>query len=105
MHRPVGPARALFSFSHTQGIQLYNLSFHLMATNMFRGERTAKQLKRKYEKEMRDHPDMVHRALRAQITQGEACRGARQEISLHFGRFLRRVELNQRTAVHMRCNV
>lgn len=50
---------------------MYNLSFDMMA-KMFKGERTQKQLKRKYQKEMREHPDMVHRALRTQITKGRA---------------------------------
>ena len=55
-----------------QGIQMYNLSFDQMSKMLFKGERTQKQLKKKFEKEMRDHPEMVHRALRTQINKGEA---------------------------------
>lgn len=54
-----------------QGIQMYNLSFDQMSKMLFKGERTQKQLKKKFEKEMREHPEMVHRALRTQITKGE----------------------------------
>lgn len=62
--------RFLFCFFVVvQGIQMYNLSFDRMV-KMFEGERTQKQLKNKFEKEMRDHPDMVHRALSTQITKG-----------------------------------
>lgn len=53
---------------------MYNLSFDRMV-KMFEGERTQKQLKNKFEKEMRDHPDMVHRALRTQITKGPWAKG------------------------------
>lgn len=55
---------------------MYNLSFDRMV-KMFEGERTQKQLKNKFEKEMRDHPDMVHRALSTQITKGPWWRGER----------------------------
>lgn len=48
---------------------MYNLSFDMMVT-MFKGERTQKQLKKKFEKELKEHPEMVHRALRTQITKG-----------------------------------
>lgn len=58
------------SYQQKQGIQMYNLSFEMMA-KMFKGERTPKQLKKKYEKELKEHPDMVHRALRVQITKGK----------------------------------
>lgn len=51
---------------------MYNLSFDQMSKMLFKGERTQKQLKKKFEKEMRDHPEMVHRALRTQINKGEA---------------------------------
>lgn len=50
---------------------MYNLSFDQMSKMLFKGERTQKQLKKKFEKELRDHPEMVHRALRTQINKGE----------------------------------
>lgn len=73
---------------------MYNLSFEMMA-KMFNGERTARQLKKKYEKELQDHPEMVHRALRVQINEGgrylsiltgkrighDRCSGARRRSS------------------------
>lgn len=59
---------------------MYNLSFDRMV-KMFEGERTQKQLKNKFEKEMRDHPDMVHRALSTQITKGPWWRGERGVLS------------------------
>lgn len=48
---------------------MYSLSFDMMV-KMFNGERSQKQLKKKYEKELREHPEMVHRALRTQINKG-----------------------------------
>lgn len=49
---------------------MYNLSFDQMSKMLFKGERTQKQLKKKFEKEMKDHPELVHRALRTQINKG-----------------------------------
>lgn len=69
----VSPCWNAAAMLFVQGIQLYNLSFDMMA-KMFNGERTPKQLKRRYEKELREHPEMIHRALRLQITNG-ACVG------------------------------
>ncbi|CAM9861776.1 unnamed protein product [Ascophyllum nodosum] len=51
-----------------RALQRYNTSFGMMA-KMFEGERTVKQLKKKYMKEMKENPKCVNRALSVPIDQ------------------------------------
>lgn len=50
---------------------MYNLSFDQMSKNLFKGERTQKQIKKRFEKEMRNHPEWIHKALSTRIDGGE----------------------------------